>query len=359
MAIKGLTDRGLSFPQIGNIRKGDNGGKNGAPRDLQYFRVELDEREAAASAAFLSAYGPQPTEINIVLPFDDIDRCWDAWCEAYTAGRMVARSDGEYFIYLVDLKSGAVIVRDGVDERGIRVPHREVIGRTEKSVIKCRPVGRLKVIVPELKRFAYLVVHTTSVIDVRNISEQLEAIKAVNGGHIVGVPLVLRRRPREISVPNPDGTRRRPVKWMLSIEADPRWVKAQLVHLDNLALPDGARRLSLPNVPETTPEAEEGEWQDMAEEGDEDPEPIPPAPVRVPDWDQVWPVDAKVSLDLARTIRNSEEIPYLDISHTDMVTILANLTSTIAKNGLTAERRTDLLLKRDLAQIIVSIYESL
>ena len=78
MAIKGLTDRGLSFPQIGNIRKGDNGGKNGAPRDLQYFRVEMDEREAAASAAFLSAYGPQPTEINIVLPFDDIDRCWDA-----------------------------------------------------------------------------------------------------------------------------------------------------------------------------------------------------------------------------------------------------------------------------------------
>lgn len=276
MGIKGLTDRGQAFPQIGNIRKGDANGKNGAPRDLQYFRVEFDEREKTAADAFNKAYLPQPTEINIFLPFNEIERCWDAWCEAYTAGRMVARSDGEYFLYLVDLKTGAMIVRDGVREDGQKEPHREVLGQAGKTVIKCRPVGRLKVIIPELRRLAYMVVHTTSVIDIRNLSEQLEAIKQINGGQIVGIPLVLKRRPKEISVPNPDGTKRRLTKWMLSIEADPSWVEKKIAQLDRLALPEGSRP-ALPSVAEDTPEDDaidaETQWQDEPEDNGEWAEP--------------------------------------------------------------------------------------
>jgi hypothetical protein len=272
MGIKGLTDRGQAFPQIGNIRKGDANGKNGAPRDLQYFRVEFDEREKTAADAFDKAYLPQPTEINIFLPFNEIERCWDAWCEAYTAGRMVARSDGEYFLYLVDLKTGAMIVRDGVREDGQKEPHREVLGQAGKSVIKCRPVGRLKVIIPELRRLAYVVVHTTSVIDIRNISEQLEAIKQINGGQIVGIPLVLKRRPKEISVPNPDGTKRRLTKWMLSIEADPSWVEKKIAQLDRLALPEGSRpALALPAVSEEADD-EEGDQLDVETRWIDEPE---------------------------------------------------------------------------------------
>ena len=276
MSIKGLTDRGQAFPQIGNIRKGDKAEKVNAegktvtyPRDLQYFKVEFDERETKAAEAFNAAYLPQPTEINIMLPFNEIERCWDAWCEAYTAGRMVARSDGEYFLYLVDLKTGAMIVRDGVREDGQKEPHRELLGKVGKTDIKCRPVGRLKVIIPELRRLAYMVVHTTSVIDIRNLSEQLEAIKQINGGQIVGIPLVLKRRPKEISVPNADGTKRRLTKWMLSIEADPSWVEKKIAQLDRLALPEGSRP-ALPAVSEDTPEDDtidaETQWQDEPED---------------------------------------------------------------------------------------------
>jgi hypothetical protein len=273
--IKGLTDRGQAFPQIGNIRKGDKSGKNGAPKDLNYFRVEFDEKETQAAAAFAAAYPNQPTEVNIFLPFNEIERCWDAWCEGYTAGRMVARSDGENFLYLVDLATGSLVVRDGVRvDNGQKEPHREVLGKAKNSVIKCKPVGRLKVLIPELRRLAYMVVHTTSVIDIRNLSEQLEAIKQINGGQIVGVPLVLKRRPKEISVPNADGTKRRLVKWMLSIEADPRWVEAKIAQLDRLALPDGGPRLALPAVAETTEEEDdnqidgEHEWIEEPEEGE-------------------------------------------------------------------------------------------
>lgn len=349
MTIKGLTDRGQAFPQIGDIRKGDKGGKNGAPRDLNYFRVELDQRETESAAVFAQTYGPQPTEINILLPFNEIERCWDAWCEAYTAGRMVARSDGETFLYLVDIKTGAILVRDGLNDAGQRVPHREVVGRTDKSVIKCRPVGRLKVIIPELRRLAYLVVHTTSVIDIRNISEQLEAIKAVNAGRIVGIPLVLRRRPREVSVPLSDGSKARLTKWMLSIEADPRWTALKIEQLDRLALPDAPQRRALPNVPEAEPEYEDidGRWVD-------DPDTTgdwidAPAGEQEPEW-----TNEVVSRQTAQVATHYDGIAYWDMDEDVMKSYREKIVDRLAKNGLTQDKIDDLKFRLAVIDAIIA-----
>jgi|GEM_PF-2182563 len=241
MPIKGLTDRGLAFPEIGQIRKGapkDKEGKLG--RDLQYFRVEFDEAEAEAEKIFYQKYGREPTEINVLLAFNEIDRVWDAWYEAYTAGRMVARADGERFIYKIDTTSNAVMVKDGSPNvffhEGMSVGT-YVDSKGKEQNIYCKPVGRLRVVIPELQRFAYLTLITTSKHDIANISAQLEALKQVNGESIAGVPLVLRRRPKKISCPKPDGSRARYTKFMLSIEADPRWVKAKLLEVQQLALP--------------------------------------------------------------------------------------------------------------------------
>ena len=269
MSIKGLTDRDLAFPQIGNVRKGDKSGTNGAPKDLTYFKIDFDEKETEAIAAFKAAYPEHPTEINIFLPFNEIEKMWDPFCEAYTAGRMVARSDGETFLFLVDLPTGELLVRDGVNiKTGKPEPHRDVIGIAGKTPIKCRPVGRLKVIIPELKRLAYLVVHTTSVIDIRNLSAQLAGIQAINGGRIIGIPLVLKRRPQSISVPKPDGTHVRMTKYMLSIEADPRWVSAKLAQLGRMALPDGYR----PPLEKVEEPVEADYTEDESEDGDDQPE---------------------------------------------------------------------------------------
>ncbi len=240
MPIKGLTDRGLDFPQVGDIRKGDPKKPNSPGADLQYFRVVFDEKEKGAETAFRKVYGDKPTDVNILLPFDTISQCWEAWNEAYVASRMVARSDGETFLYLVDLKTGAVIVQNGLDTNtGVPVPHRRVIGVAGKNEVLCKPVGRLRVLVPELRRAVYLVVHTHSIYDILAISQQLEAIRALNGGHIVGVPLVLRRRPRMISCPDLDnpGKRVRREKWLISVEADPDWVARRLDAMQVAALP--------------------------------------------------------------------------------------------------------------------------
>ena len=262
--IKGLTDRGMAFPEIGQIRKGAPKPERGPGKDLTFFRVTFDERETEATETFKRVYGEQPAEIRVILPFDEIDRMWEAWLEAYTAGRLVARSDGERFVYLVDTKTGEVKVKNGQPF----APYSEdqVVGHDyQNKPVKCRPVGRLKVIVPELARAAYLTVLTTSVHDIANISQQLEAFKQLNNEHIKGIPLVLRRRPKKISAPGKEkGQRVRIVKWMLSIEADPEWVKAMLQEVKRAALPGNGFAL----LPEAVPA--EVEHEPIIEAGEED-----------------------------------------------------------------------------------------
>ena len=205
MPIKGLTDRGMAFPEIGQIRKGAKKGGNRPGKDLTYFRVEFDEREKMATEKFLSIYGLEPTAIRIILPFDEIDRMWDAWLEAYTAGRMVARSDGEFITYQIDTKTGDILVRNGLNvNTGKQAQHPDdnIAGYDYKNnPVTFKPSGRLKIIIPDLERAAYVTVLTTSMHDIANISDQLRAFQELNNGVIKGIPFILRRRPRKFPSP--------------------------------------------------------------------------------------------------------------------------------------------------------------
>src|SRR3990167_2440901 len=237
MPIRGLTDRGVAFPQIGNIRKGEPKGENQPGKDLHWFRVELDQSEEQAAKDFAALYGDKPNGIVVIMPFDDIARVWDAWREAYTAGAMNHRCDGENVVYAINPKSGEIVVRNGVDV----VPGQPVecgLKDSPDKTKRCKPTGRLSVVIPQLRRLAYLTLHTTSIHDILNISNQLQAIRDLNDGHIAGIPLVLSRKPYKISTPSGrDGQRARREKWLISIEADPTWVAAKIDQMRAFALP--------------------------------------------------------------------------------------------------------------------------
>lgn len=278
MPIKNLTNRGLAFPEIGQIRKGSAKPENGKGpgRDLTYFRVEFDEREEEAKQIFQRVYGKEPQEINILFPFNEIEQVFDAYLEAYTAGRMVARSDGEKFIYLVDTKTGEIKVKNGSPflayQEGQAVgSYKDAKGKEQQ--IYCSAVGRLKVVIPELQRLAYMTVMTTSKHDIANLDAQMRALKEINGGQIAGIPMVLKRRPKKISTPKKDGTRARYTKWMLSIEADKNWVKRKLVDYKHLALPGNGLEL----LPEDEEEAIDVAFLPSGETPEEDPEFDPPS----------------------------------------------------------------------------------
>ena len=227
MPIPGLRDeRALSFPKIGDIRKGAKKLPNGQMGpDLTYFRYAPIEKEELAEATFHEVYGDEPREIKVFLPFDEIGRNFEVYMERHTAGALQCRGDiegGKCFMW-----------RDKATGEMQRTPK-----DCPTPICKgCKETGRLKVIIPELRRLAYIVVHTTSKWDIIELTRNLGALRELADNGLRGIPLILKRRPRMVSTPWKNGKRARRVKWLLSIEAAQEWVEAQLTAAATAALP--------------------------------------------------------------------------------------------------------------------------
>ena len=258
--IRGMTDRASAFPQIGVIRKGmltKNAAGVEFPKDLPHFRVVFDEEEREAQVQFEALFTAEPKEIEVYMPFPEPDRCLEAWKEAYVAGAMLHRCDGEWVQRAIDHKTGSVLVAGGLDTKTgkpVRCDGKTPVAvykdsKGEQKEVFCSPVARMRVIVPALKRMAYLVLLTGSKHDIINLMAQLQAIQDISPRHsLIGIPMMLRRRVKEISTPGPGGKRMRRKKSLLSIEADPKWVAAMLDSMAKNALPEAQAQILLPPV---------------------------------------------------------------------------------------------------------------
>lgn len=223
MPIVGLTDRGPSLPEVGILRKGAPKTDPKKPgSDLKYFR--FDTGDAEAGARFKEIYGPEPVAIRVFLPFATTDENFEAWKEEWAASSLKHRCDGRDMVLW--LKGGAY--------------------STERKPCPggCKQVGRLKVIIPELKRWAFVTALTTSIHDILQLHANLQALEAARGD-LRGIPLILKRAPRKISTPRGGGERARAEKWLLTIEAQPQWVELQLASAERQALGQG-QPLALP-----------------------------------------------------------------------------------------------------------------
>ncbi len=247
MPIKGVSDKGLGFPQIGRIKKGEMRPTKKTkglskdkqvmrPVDLDYFKIEFEKGFEHLSEKFFAVYPPEPTSINIRLPFNDIKEMWDPFMEAYTASRMLARSDGPaeeggIVLYRCDPKTGEPVVLNGKNiKTGEVEPHPadNVAGYDYKgNPVEYSPIGRLKVIVPELEEAGYMLMLTGSWNDCENISQQLAGIKELNNGVIKGVPLNLMRSDQKVMAPI-DGKKVRVTKSLVSVIADSDWVSVRM-----------------------------------------------------------------------------------------------------------------------------------
>lgn len=306
MLIRGLTDRGMSFPEIGRIRKGAPKTEKRPGPDLTYFRVVFDEREVDAIEAFARAYPEEPRELNVLLPFADVTSNWDAWYEAHLAGSMVHRCDGHRVWYELDLKTGEPSVRNGKPEKyhdpAVPIFTYKPRGSQEVKEVHCTRVGRLRVIIPELKRLAFLTFITHSFYDILNITEQLNALHSFQG-ELTGIPLVLKRRPVQISWPSGKGVtkRTRSERWLVSIEANPQWtaLKLDAVQRERITMLQlQPRELMAPQGAPTNgdePEVDETEWPEddweltdtMASSEPGEP-PEPPEPQEISDYLQAF-----------------------------------------------------------------------
>jgi len=241
MPIKGLTTgREAAFPRIGILRKGgekqiNKSGQEVYGKDLTFFR--FDSNDAQAVADFEQAYGKEPAAINVYLPFVTPDENFQAWQEEYKAGGLVHRCDGETMT--------VHLTPDGKYSTEPKpCPYHAGTTQRNKKEPGCKPTGRLTVIIPELRRFAYVTSLTNSKNDIMELTDNLNAVYAMRGT-LQGIPFRLVRRPRMISTPTPDGGRARREKWMLSLEVNPDWAVMQLESMQKQAmLPIGAKMLT-------------------------------------------------------------------------------------------------------------------
>lgn len=247
MPIKNLTTGVAGIPEIGKLRKGEaKPAPNRIGKDLTYFRFTTEDR--AAMSAFHAHYGAEPDEVRILVPFMTADENFHAWKEHWVASSLKHRCDGETCVLW--LKSDGQHSTEPVPCPG-----------------GCKQVGRLKVLLPELKRLAYVTVLTTSIWDIINIQQNLLAIQMLRGD-LRGIPMILRRREREISTPavdakgNRTGGRARRKKSLITIEAAPDWVEKQLDAQQRAALPTYAPPLMLTEGGTVVQEAVEHPFED-------------------------------------------------------------------------------------------------
>lgn len=301
MSIIGLTDGQPSFKEIGRLRKGAPK-TAGTLSDLTYFRADFRPDEMSAAQEFATVYGNTPTRINIRLAFPLIQNCWDAWWEVYNSSGMLGQADGERWLYLRHNKTGELLVKNGVPHMAFDPTVPVYSYRSEKKnqdiPVFAKPTGKLRVMIPELRRAAYVLVLTHSWYDVGQISSQLAGIKELAeriGMTLPMVPLVLTRRPQTISVAY-NGKKSLAEKWLINIEIEPEWAAAQFKYLEQIQpgmlLPAPAPIPALPaGVPDETVD-------------DEDPDPY--------DYD-ASPVDPQTSEPEPAQPENNGTRPYAPV----------------------------------------------
>jgi hypothetical protein len=255
MPIYGLTDQTPSFKEIGRLRLGipKSEAATSGPKEIGYFRADFRPDALQAFIKFTDAYKDKPTEINFRLPFNEIERCWDAYYEVYNTSGMLGKADGKRWLYLRNNKTGELLVNNGVpmqpgnypqDESGMPyMPFDKDIPvysyQNKKGVdvgVFAKPTGRLKVFVPECQQAGFVQVITHSVYNIMRISAQLAGIKEIakNAGMILPhVPMVLSRRLEQISV-NINGKKAQQEHYLLNIEVNQDWSAAQFALLDRL-----------------------------------------------------------------------------------------------------------------------------
>jgi len=257
MPIRGVTDTARpSFPSLGKLRKGGPKGEKRPGEELDHWRFTSDN--PAIVQAFHNYYGPEPREIDVLLPYALIEDNFSSWKEHWVAGGLQHRCDGETCtIWLTD--------EGKYSDKPVPCPG------------QCKEVGRLALILPPLIRagfVGYVTLETHSINDIIAIQSALLATKEHRGHEDMrGILFVLRRVEEAISTPGANGRRVRRKKWMVRLEPAAEWVRGQIAMvrqkamlpmgtmaeeaIDSVAreIPHEQKRASNPRA-ESTPKAE-------------------------------------------------------------------------------------------------------
>lgn len=213
MPIHGLTSGEARWGRIGILRKGAPKPSDRQPGADLGESLRFVGNDETVNEAWTEAFGPPEKgqllvdTLSVRLPYPTVDRNWQAWREHWVAGGLKYRCDGLLHVLWLD--------RDGA--------YRHDAQPCPGASCEAKPVGRLELIIPDLRRMGTVTLLTTSRHDIMALDGCLRAL-ALAFGDLSLVPLQLTRVKRMISTPASGGKRARREKWLLHLEADPAWV---------------------------------------------------------------------------------------------------------------------------------------
>ncbi len=229
MPIQGLTTQhkaGSGLPRLGTLRKGsarteEDIARKRPGKDLEHFRVEFEPEFAFLQPAFEELYGAKPKELGGAFVLDgNVDEAFSSWMEAWGQSGLIHRCDGAIQAAWFDATLGRV--------------NREPKA-CEGPGCNCKQIGRLNLFFPALSRHSgamgYMTLSTHSVRDIKHLYHLLADLQSMYGT-LMGVPLVLGRRPETFEVPKtdrtgkPTGERMKITKSLIHLRPDQTFIKA-------------------------------------------------------------------------------------------------------------------------------------
>jgi hypothetical protein len=267
-----------AFPEVGILRKGGpkEKGKSKDGREIEVMGKDLNDRfrsvfhpgTADIQKRFFDVYQTYtPATVQAMMPFRSVWRNWTCFYEAHQGGCMLAKADDERVISLRHPATKEYIIRNGQPAMPF-TPGTPL--EYNGQAIKLKPVGRLRLFLPKMRRFVTFLLKTTSFYDRLNVEQNLAAIQAVadviNSGNAAGIPFLVYRRQTEIT-----WKQSRIHKWLvyLEIDAESDWGQQAMERLLKAGLPTTwtpTPTLSVPDeaAPDLTEDDSDDEFEDEA-----------------------------------------------------------------------------------------------
>lgn len=194
MPIHGVSTRESlepRFKSLGKLRKGGPKKNGRFGDDLDHFRFTSEE--SVIVEAFYQAYGKEPSELVVFLPFDLMERSFSSWRELYGQNGLVKiRCDGENWVDWIEGPQ---------HYHGHKACDKEFLDPDNRCP-RCplKPVGRLEIIIPKLWEAGHIglvTLETHSWNDIAHLSGKL-----VQYEPLTGKPFNLWRERTTIGAPN-------------------------------------------------------------------------------------------------------------------------------------------------------------
>lgn len=228
MPIEGLTQNtqpvtiAAGLPELGRLYKGapKTGSRPGA--DLDYFRVRFNDQFKHLQPKWETMYGAQPYKFEgVYLLGRDADEAFSTWYENWSKTALLSRCDGK------------TQVRHFANGRYSDTP-RPCQCSAEKRV--CKQIGRLAIVIRPFDVFGYFMLVTHSVHDIVEIHRTLAGTLELQN-RLIGIPFVLGRHDKPVSMPKEDGSRITVEKSLIYLHPDPAYTERGMTLLESGGAP--------------------------------------------------------------------------------------------------------------------------